>query len=80
MKDVTGNDKAFYDDQKSTRVCCLSEENDEDFEKEKEKQLLKERELQQHKIETQSFIVGNNNKWESINQFQRDKSVQKECI
>ena len=35
MKDVTGNDKAFYDDQKSTRICCLSEEIDEDFEKEK---------------------------------------------
>ena len=44
MDQITGRKKGFFEDQKSKRECRLSEEIDEEFEKEKQEFLEKERE------------------------------------
>ena len=44
MDQVTGREKAFYEDQKSKRECQLNEEIDEESEEEKQELLEKEKE------------------------------------
>ena len=43
MDQVTGREKAFYEDQKSKRECRLSEEIDEEFKEEKQELLEKKK-------------------------------------
>ena len=49
MDQVTGREKAFYEDQKSKRECQLSEEIDEEFEEEKQELLETDEEFEEEK-------------------------------
>ena len=49
MDQITGRKKAFYEDQKSKRECRLSEEIDEEFEKEKQELLETDQEFEEEK-------------------------------
>ena len=44
MGQVAGKEEAYYEDQKSKRVCRLSKEIDEEFEEEKQELLEREKE------------------------------------
>ena len=46
---VTGREKAFYEDQKSKRECRLNEEIDEEFEEEKQELLETDEEFEEEK-------------------------------
>ena len=57
MDQITGRKKGFFEDQKSKRECRLSEEIDEEFEKEKQEFLEKEREKKEQLSQEISFIM-----------------------
>ena len=57
MNQVTGSEKAFYEDQNSKKECRLSEEIDEEFEKEKQELLEKEKEKEDQLSQEISFIM-----------------------
>ena len=57
MDQVTGKEKAFYEDQKSKTECRLSEEIDEEFEEEKQELLEKEKEKEEQLSQEISFIM-----------------------
>ena len=65
MENVTSHEKVFKTDQQTTRECRLSEEIDEDFEK--EQQSLCENLLQQKQEQTEhDFIMMDDNKPDPI--------------
>ena len=57
MDQVTGREKAFYEDQKLKRECRLSEEIDDGFEEEKQELLEKEKEREEQLSQEISFIM-----------------------
>ena len=57
MGQVTGREKAFYEDQKSKRECRLSEEIDEEFKEEKQELLEKKKEKEEQLSQGISFIM-----------------------
>ena len=57
MDQVTGREKAFYEDQKSKREFRLSEEIDGEFEAEKQELLEKEKQEQEQLSHEISFIA-----------------------
>ena len=59
MDQVTGREKAFYEDQKSKREFRLSEEIDGEFEAEKQELLDKEKQEEEQLSHEISFIAEN---------------------
>ena len=59
MDQVTGREKAFYEDQKSKREFWLSEEIDGEFEAEKQELLDKEKQEEEQLSHEISFIAEN---------------------
>ena len=47
MDQMTGSEKMFYKDQQSSGECCLSEEVDKEFKKEKQAQFEEEMEVEE---------------------------------
>ena len=58
----TGNEKAFYEDQRYAKECKLSEEIDEDYVLEKQQQLEKEQRHLLIEVEEQSFMEESDDK------------------
>ena len=56
MDQMTGRGKMFYEDQHSSRKCCLNEEVDEEFEKEKQAQFEEEMEIEEQFVLESTFI------------------------
>ena len=56
MDQMIGRDKIFYKDQQSSRECCLCEEVDEEFEKEKQAQFEEEIEIEEQFILESIFM------------------------
>ena len=57
MDQVTGREKAFYEDQKSKGECRLSEQIDEEFKEEKQELLEKKKEKEEQLSQGVSFIM-----------------------
>ena len=56
MDQVTGRERAFYEDQKSKRECWLSKEIEE-FEEEKQELLEKEKEKEKEQLSQEISLI-----------------------